>query len=232
MPDHQANCGGQAEGSEAGAKHWDDVIKRNICGDIEALLETQDVRLRDKAGPLLDSVMAGIDAAGGCLYGFCKGSLERSVRFMTKEMHLCEELAGVVYDLVRCGMVHEGITKWGVAFHRGKPRCKDCRDAGWAGIYSEQQRLNICVDCFAGCFVKAVDGVADGKILYTPPPPGHEALGSVLGKLPVGCECKGNLADPSIPGASGAPSTSSRTPLDRQHPAIHEGPDGSMTFSG
>jgi hypothetical protein len=92
------------------------------CGDIEALLKNlpKNERTQQPAtGALFASVMSGIDTLGGMLYGF-KGdqnqnnSSIRSPEFMKTYMSMTDEEAKRIYDLGRCGMLHQSAPKSGM----------------------------------------------------------------------------------------------------------------------
>src|SRR5947209_1547430 len=91
---------------------FDHVVVKYNCGDVRALLKAQ----LQKAGPLLTCVVNGIDLLGGMMLGFSADSQKRSVRFMMRYLNLSEELARLVYVLVRCGVAHEGTTKLAIKF--------------------------------------------------------------------------------------------------------------------
>ena len=197
-------------------KYWKTVVVEYLCGDITALLSCQNCGLRDKAGPLLHCVMAGIDAAGGCLYGFKDengrgNSKKRSIRFMVEKLYLDEKLATLIYECVRCGMAHEGITKSGIVFRRGYGAANGQNH----GIYkAEDGSIGICVDCFARYYLRVIRGIEDNEITNIPDVPeeiGAKIPSGILDKLGKHCGC--NAGD-SIPlGNGNTQFTSSLTPL-------------------
>lgn len=69
------------------------------------------------AGTLLEVILNGIDNLGGLYYGFDKGSSKRrSIQFMKEIMKIDESLAKFLYEIVRCGIVHQGTPKIGVKY--------------------------------------------------------------------------------------------------------------------
>jgi len=105
------------ENNDRAKEYFEHVIERYVCGDIRALLE----KVQDKAGPLLNSVVNGIDILGGIIFDF-KGangwgnSRQRSIDFMADHMGLHPKVAELLYKLTRCGMTHEGVPKLGIRF--------------------------------------------------------------------------------------------------------------------
>lgn len=83
-------------------------------GDVRALLH---VRL-PQAGPLLNTVLAGVDAAGGFVYGFKNGnSRDRSTKFLVGYIGVASKMqAEFIYRFARCGISHQAATKPGVEF--------------------------------------------------------------------------------------------------------------------
>jgi hypothetical protein len=88
------------------------VVEDYNCGDIRALIE----RRLEVAGPLLSTVVGGIDLVGGMMDGFNQPSSNRSIAFMKKWMNLADAIARLLYSLVRCGVAHEGTTKLNIHY--------------------------------------------------------------------------------------------------------------------
>ena len=142
-------------------QYWEVAIKRYICGDIEALLEWQ----AENAGPLLNSTMAGIDAAGGCLYEFKKdNSKSRSVQFMKQNMKIPEDAATCIYEMMRCGMFHEGGVKLGVVLKRKNPEKPS------SIFWRMGKELYIGADNFARHFINIINTLPSDEITHTPCP--------------------------------------------------------------
>ena len=99
---------------------FEKVICEYICGDLEWFL------MRKKTpplGPVVACVGTGIDAAGGCVFGFKEdNSRQRSVKFMREYMGMTEEVAEVIYACVRCGYVREGLNSLNVSWFADDPR--------------------------------------------------------------------------------------------------------------
>ena len=93
-----------------------EVVKAYSCGDVHSLLSLSAEGKLDKAGPLLACVVNGIDMLGGMMLGFNAPSGPPSVAFMRQHLGLSEELAKLLYALVRCGVSHEGTTKLPIQF--------------------------------------------------------------------------------------------------------------------
>lgn len=101
--------------------------KSDVCSLLKAKLNC--------AGPLLEIIVNGIDNLGGICYGFSKGSRERSIRFMKEKMNVSESLAQFLYNIVRCGITHQGIPKIGLIYFveydypdKEKIFCKDTEE--------------------------------------------------------------------------------------------------------
>jgi len=190
------------------------VIKKYNCGDIEALLNCKCPELQDKAGPLLNSIMQGIDAAGGCLYEFKENnSRTRSTRFMKEKMGFDKKLAGYIYSSVRCGMFHEGVTKTGVRFSRRSPNNE-------TGIWESNGKLEICVGSLGPYYLKCIGAIKSGDIKYVPsysgvctPPVSDfgQACGCHAPATAVGDLIQRQVGGPNA--VERAPSTSSCTPF-------------------
>jgi hypothetical protein len=83
-------------------------------GDIENLLKSK----LTCAGPLLATILTGIDNLGGMCYGFDGHNVgKRSTRFMTEKMGFSDALATFLYESIRCGIVHQGMPKMGLEFY-------------------------------------------------------------------------------------------------------------------
>ena len=107
------------------------VILEYLRGDLRWLLRKRAPTL----GPLAACVGAGVDTAGGCVFGFGTGSKQRSVNFMRTYMSFESEAAAVIYSCVRCGYIHEGLSKlnvsWFADYQRlGRGMCLYKRDDG------------------------------------------------------------------------------------------------------
>lgn len=72
------------------------------------------------AGPILMTVMSGIDALGGTVYGLDRPLGRRlgqaSVDFMVEYMEIPELLSEFIYSSVRCGLFHHGMPKRSVEY--------------------------------------------------------------------------------------------------------------------
>lgn len=92
------------------------VILEYVRGDLKWLLKRRTPTL----GPLAACIGAGIDTAGGCTIGFRDGgrdnSRSRSIGFMQTYMNIDRTVAEVIYACVRCGYVHEGLSKLNVSW--------------------------------------------------------------------------------------------------------------------
>jgi hypothetical protein len=131
--------------------YFKQVVLDYNCGDIRALL---DAELR-QAGPLLNSVVNGIDIVGGMIWGFALGSGDRSTQFM-KSYFSISEIARMLYALVRCGMNHEGTTKLAVKFFVHHERLKK-------GVLLYKDRHHcvwLNVTEFAHSYVDVIDRIA------------------------------------------------------------------------
>lgn len=95
--------------NEQVASYFDDSIWKYNRRDVEELMSH-----KLGAGPLLACVCNGIDGVGGMLYGFDLGSRCRSMLFMMKFMQYTDQHAEMIYRVMRCGIVHEGMPKFGV----------------------------------------------------------------------------------------------------------------------
>ena len=119
--------------------------------DVEELLEKK----LNCAGPLLTIVANGIDNLGGMCYGFKKGSKDRSVDFMVHKMNMPEALAKAIYEIVRCGIVHQGMPKvgfdYGVLYDRPEKR---------QIYYKAGDSICLSVVEFAYAYLEAVDHIA------------------------------------------------------------------------
>jgi len=116
--------------------YFQTVVRKYNNGDIDILLRNME-HMDGKAGPLFAAVMDGIDLMGGMLYGFKGGnSCDRSTRYMREEMDLLnlqkgvgsqsEDEALVLYKYGRCGLLHEGATKYRVSIRfQAKPNGND-----------------------------------------------------------------------------------------------------------
>lgn len=150
------------------AQNHYDVIFYNpgyIVSDLKQMLKLSNNQLG--AGPLLNTVMAGIDSAGGLLYGG-KGweddsgqrapaiySSTRSKNFMIKKMKIPKEVAKLLYSDARCGTVHAGIIANGHVITRKKTKLF---------IRNTKGKITISVDLFANLFIKSLIW----KPLYSP----------------------------------------------------------------
>ena len=129
--------------------------------------------LDTNAGPLLITILNGIDILGGMCYEFKKNnSTKRSIDFMKNEMGIAKPVAELLYKNIRCGMEHQGMPKMGIEFfiekndgipNREKVFCKN--------IAKKYLRLN--VSAFAHLYIDVLDKVdSDIKkyIHYNPVP--------------------------------------------------------------
>lgn len=94
-------------------KYFEKAILQYNKGDIEKIL---DARIKC-AGPLLHTVLHGIDTMGGICYGFDKGSSVRSVDYMKTYMNISPQLSAFIYSSIRCGLTHEGMPRMGLKFY-------------------------------------------------------------------------------------------------------------------
>jgi hypothetical protein len=81
-------------------------------GDVIALLNSR----LSCAGPLLTTTLNGIDNLGGMCYGFAQQVGDRSIKVMTEKMGFPEDVAKLLYEVIRCGIVHQGMPKMGLEF--------------------------------------------------------------------------------------------------------------------
>jgi hypothetical protein len=84
-------------------------------GDLDELLRKQ-IKC---AGPLLAVILNGIDNLGGMCYGFDRRNVgKRSVKIHgKKDGGPKREIAKGIYESVRCGVVHQGMPKIGIALY-------------------------------------------------------------------------------------------------------------------
>jgi hypothetical protein len=132
--------------------YFKQVVRDYNCGDVRALLNAE----LEQAGPLLTSVVNGMDLVGGMAHGFSHGSADRSVQFMKKYLAVSEEEAKLLYALVRCGMDHEGTTKLAVRFFVHY----ECRNKG-VFLYKDRESciwLNVTELAYA--YLQAIDRIA------------------------------------------------------------------------
>jgi len=87
-------------------------------GDVIALLHSR----LSCAGPLLATTLNGIDNLGGMCYGFDQPVGDRSTKVMTEKMGFPEDVAKFLYQIIRCGIVHQGMPKMGLEFFIGYNR--------------------------------------------------------------------------------------------------------------
>ena len=128
-------------------------------GDVEALLNAK----LPCAGPLLSTIMNGIDNLGGMCYGFKKTNVgDRSRDFLHKQMGLSKELAAFLYASVRCGIVHQGMPKMGLEFlvQYDGPKC--------GKIISQQSNEYLLLDvtALAHCYLKTIEEINVEPIKY------------------------------------------------------------------
>ena len=128
------------------------VVIDYSCGDVKALLDAN----LSQAGPLLASVVNGIDLVGGMMQGFSEGSQKRSCEFMRKHLNLSEPIAKLLYSLVRCGVSHEGSTKQGLVYfvHPVRPHnlailSRDHENAIWLNVSELARQYLTAVDMIA-----------------------------------------------------------------------------------
>ena len=70
--------------------------------------------LDTNAGPLLITILNGIDILGGMCYEFKKNnSTKRSIDFMKNEMGIAKPVAELLYKNIICVMEHKGMPKMG-----------------------------------------------------------------------------------------------------------------------
>lgn len=143
-------------------------IIQYVKGDVNALLGAK----LPVAGPLLAVISNGIDFLGGAYYGFhemqgsCRrrNSEKRSFLFMKERMNMPGAIASFLYRDVRCGIVHEGIPKNGVAIFEDYNR-PDKNDF----LYKDEDRIYINVVEFAYRFLDTLSiiekEVANGVVV-------------------------------------------------------------------
>jgi hypothetical protein len=191
------------------------VVEEYVCGDISWLLGLgKDTE--GKAGPLLNSVVNGIDILGGILYGFGRGMSEkRSVKFLQFHMGLQPDVAKFIYTAVRCGMAHEGVPKMGVAFFVVLAAPADqpfpLKDA------NNKVQINVAV--FARRFLKAVCEVRKNnlaKLVHVPRPTAQETqhinkgIALVTGKFEQYYRISGNSILPLLQSSGSGSSQSAK----------------------
>ena len=121
-------------------------------GDVEALLKAE----LPCAGPLLSTIMNGIDNLGGMCYGFKSSNVgDRSRYFLHERMGLSEELAAFLYESVRCGIVHQGMPKMGLEF------LVQYDSSEGSNIISRQSEkyLLLNVTALAHCYLKTIEEI-------------------------------------------------------------------------
>ncbi|MFA5164301.1 MAG: hypothetical protein WC481_01885 [Candidatus Omnitrophota bacterium] len=96
---------------EIKAYFWKSAVEYSK-GDITQLLSAR----LSCAGPLLSTILSGIDNLGGICYKFKDNSKARSIKFMSEKMKIPAEVANFLYSSVRCGIVHQGMPKIGLKF--------------------------------------------------------------------------------------------------------------------
>ena len=131
------------------------VLDYNV-GDIDALLKCR----LTQAGPLLAVTVNGIDTLSGMIFGFEEKGCVRFPKFMIKHMDPppSEAQANMLYVLVRCGFVHEGVTKPGIIFFAGYDEIHK-----GSFLYNDDGNSNVIhlnVAEFARSYVKAVRKIA------------------------------------------------------------------------
>lgn len=175
--------------------YFKQVIQDYNCGDIRALLSAK----LSQAGPLLTSVVNGIDILGGMTSGFKTGSAARSERFMQEHLGLAEADAKLLYSLVRCGMDHEGTAKLAVRFFvyyeqvmPGRFLFKDDEMCIWLDVTE-----------LARCYLSAVDRLAQNPSMLVEFPAASAkeeamfvaALGSIQTDINEFCTAAGEAED-------------------------------------
>ncbi len=144
--------------------YFDEAVVKYSAGDVQELLNKKVAC----AGPLLNTVVNGIDLLGGMCSGFGAGSRKRSVDFMKNHMNIPEDLAGVLYSSVRCGCVHQGMPKIGqkffVLYDRLQPGVFVYKDS------DEYLWLNVVEFAFSYLdAVKAIETIKEKVISEYPP---------------------------------------------------------------
>jgi len=137
-------------------------------GDVEELLRKR----LDCTGPLLTVVLNGIDNLGGMCYGFGPRNVgSRSVTFMKNEMNIPESVAESLYEIVRCGIVHQGMPKIGIIFYLDYDRL----DKGKI-VRKNSDYIWLNVTELAYSYLEAIDLIADDPekhIYHYPKPDDH-----------------------------------------------------------
>jgi hypothetical protein len=150
--------------------YFNQVVLNYNRGDVRALL---DAKLK-QAGPLLNSVVNGIDLIGGMADGFLpKNSTSRSVKFMRKYLGLTEEEARLLYALVRCGIAHEGVTKLAIRFFVHY----DCRERHVFLYKDHEHCIWLNVTELAYSYLDAVDLIGTephSHLFHVPAPSPHD----------------------------------------------------------
>jgi hypothetical protein len=150
------------------------VVQQYNCGDIEQLLKL--VPAMDKLGPLLASVVNGIDTVGGMMLGFEERSNKRSTEFMRQHLRLAPEEADLVYALVRCGVAHEGVTKLAVQFFAHFDEAEGTSPRVRPGVFLYRDARNsilLNVAELAYSYLDAIKRIADdihSHLKYIPAP--------------------------------------------------------------
>lgn len=157
------------------------------------------LKLKSNAGPVLVMVVNGIDILGGMCYGFKKdNSKERSIKFMKNKMGVAKPVAQLLYENIRCGMIHQGAPKgtpeMGVEFYiqqddditnKEKFFCKNI----------EKNYLRLNVSAFAFLYIDTInkiDSDIEEHIHYNPLPKTEEEKKKLKDMLISATECVKN----------------------------------------
>lgn len=141
-------------------KYFNKSIKDYCIGDIKSLLNSK----INCAGPLLTATLNGIDNLGGILYSFNASVGERSKRVLVEKMNIDKDVASIIYNSIRCGIVHQFMPKMGITYFANY-------DMKFNEIYSKDtvgKNIIINVCAFANKFIEVIDSINKSEVLYMP----------------------------------------------------------------
>ena len=150
-------------------EYFERVALKYSRSDVEHLLRTK----APCAAPLLAVTANGIDLIGGMCFGFKSpegkdNGKRRSVDFMVKYMGVDSNVATVLYTSVRCGIVHQGMPKFGFMYFVDHERPKKDRI-----VYRDGSFIWLNVTEFAHSYLSALSAIeADPSkhVQHLPPP--------------------------------------------------------------
>ncbi len=154
--------------SIAAKEYFEDVFVSYTMPDIEKLLDND-----MPPGPILITIMSGIDTMGGLIYGFSEGSKKRSIDFMKDYMDIDEKVTKLLYVYVRCGIAHECITISGVFIGSAQPDYKDNDQIFFKEIINNEKVIGIETRALAKLFLESIkklksENNLDDLIKHTP----------------------------------------------------------------